>query len=288
MKITQKITFKENRIVDIYFNDVNKYGVLSPKEELELILSYKDYGDELAKNKLINHNLRFVISVSKKFQITSSKVLLMDLISVGNQGLIKAIEKFDHTKGFKFITYAVWWIRHYIMEYIEKNANSIRISVTLLNNKRKINNLLEKLFIETHNEYTVNDLFYMGLITEDELESYALYNEINLPSSLDATLNNTEDFTLSESISSKDSNFLEELLSKDHNKFIISNMIKKSNLKPKEIEVLECLFGLNGKEENNLYQIGDKFNMTSERIRQLKHSSISKIKFKFKNVQNIF
>ena len=98
MKITQKITFKENRIVDIYFNDVNKYGVLSPKEELELILSYKDYGDELAKNKLINHNLRFVISVSKKFQITSSKVLLMDLISVGNQGLIKAIEKFIYER----------------------------------------------------------------------------------------------------------------------------------------------------------------------------------------------
>jgi RNA polymerase primary sigma factor len=282
MKITPRITSKEDNSIEIYFNEISKYPVLTSQEELDLIIRYKEQNDQKAKEKIIKHNLKFVISVAKKYQTPQAKIPLIDLISAGNHGLITAIDKFDHTKGFKFISYAVWWIRHHLMEYIEKNGNQIRIPANILNSRKRINNLINDLLLQKQIEYNVNDLYTMELINDEELKGYKIYNDTIYPDSLNKTVNNTEEVCLLDVIPDEE-NIHNTLINEEENKFIIKKMIYKSNLNDKEIDILNSLFGLNGYEEINIYQLSDKYKMTTERIRQIKLILLSKLKHNYEN-----
>lgn len=282
MKITPRITTKEDNSIEIYFNEISKYPVLTSEEELDLIIRYKEQNDQKAKEKIIKHNLKFVISIAKKYQTPQAKIPLIDLISAGNHGLITAIDKFEHTKGFKFISYAVWWIRHHLMEYIEKNGNQIRIPSNILNLKKRINNLINDLLIQKQIEYNPDDLYTMGLITQEEIKSYKIYNDTIYPDSLTKTVNETDEVYLLDVISDEE-NIYNKLIDEEENKFTIKKIISKSNLNNKEIDILNSLFGLNGYEEINIYQLSDKYKMTTERIRQIKLILLNKLKNNYGN-----
>jgi RNA polymerase primary sigma factor len=268
MRIERKITLRDDKSIDMYFNDINKFAVLTPDEEVELFKRYKETKDFKAREKLLNHNLRFVVSVAKNYQINTAKIALNDLISIGNYGLIKAVEKFDYTKGFKFISYAVWWIQQTILEHMDKHTHQIRVA-----------------------SYEINDLYEMGLVKEEEVTMFKKYNSAIYPTSLNSFVTDDENLQLSDTIADETFDINTQIFSTEQNRYIIDKLITISKLKSNEKDIINSFFGLNQNESSTIYQLGHKYNMSAERIRQIKLKALFKMMKKSKKMEwatNVF
>jgi len=268
-KITQSITNRDSESFDKYLKDINPKSMITPEREVELANQIK-LGNHRAKNELIEANLRFVISVAKQYQ--NRGLDISDLVSEGNIGLIKAAEKFDATKGIKFISYAVWWIRQSILQSLADNSRTIRLPLNQINSLNKIRECQSKLeqslnrvptSLELSNELRL-DLDKVEL----SLQSSQYVRSLDTPLSFDE-----ESITILDTISSDSQT--DEMCQVDSLKSEVKNLLNR--LSSKERQVIEMSFGI-GVREMSLSEISEVIGVGPERCRQIKKSAIVKLR----------
>ncbi len=268
LKITQSITNRETPSFEKYLQEVSKLDLITPEREVELARLIKS-GSQKAMNELVNSNLRFVISVAKQYAGRGMSV--EDLVSEGNIGLIKAAEKWDETRGIKFISYAVWWIRQSILQSLADNSRSIRLPLNQINSLNKINSAFAQLEQEFGRTPTIYELSEYLQIEEEKIE-LSLISSKKI-TSLDLPVGEEEDFTLLDTISSDE--MADDLINKiDLNSSLMYNISKLSD---KEQKVIINLFGI-GVYPKTPNELAMEMDITSERIRQIKNGAISKMK----------
>lgn len=272
LKITQQITKRESKSLEKYLQEVSREGMITADEEVELAQLIKD-GDEFALNKLVRANLRFVISVAKQYQNTG--LTLEDLINEGNLGLIEAAKRYDHTKGFKFISYAVWWIRQSILKAAADNSRTIRLPHNRLGEIQKINRASSEFEQQMEREPTDEEL---SDILEMDIEKVQNSRKMSKKqTSLDAPMANDDDNNSLISVIESQSNpapndtLIHESLSTDIERTL-------SYLKGMEAEVIRLFYGLSGRKEMTLEEIGNHFGLTRERIRQIKERGLRRLR----------
>ena len=273
MKITNQLTGKESKSLKQYLTEISKSNPLSPEEEFDLAVKIRS-GNENARNKLITSNLRFVVSVAKQYQ--NQGLSLADLINEGNLGLIRATKKFDETRGFKFISYAVWWIKQGITQAIADQSRIVHLPVNILGNSRKIFRA-SKAFEEEYDRKPTHE--ELSEILDISIE--AIVHAIKVSGSyfsLDAPLRDEDsygknmlDILPNNNQSTPDENLTKESLSKE-----IENML--SILSERETKVLMMSFGIGKENKLTLEEIGNNFNLTKERIRQIREKALRKIR----------
>ena len=276
LKIQKSITKRDSDSIGSYFSDISKIPLITAKQEYDLFDKIAN-GDESSFNKVIKSNLRFVISVAKQYQ--NQGLTLEDLISEGNVGLIKAAKKFDNKKGFKFISYAVWWIRQSIIQSISENSRTIRLPNNHLNAMSKINKTSALLEQELEREPTLDEL---EKVLEDldikVKDSFAL-NFNNKTISLDMPINEGEESSLYEVIENKviespDEKFIKESLYTDIEKVLKS-------MRDNRQRIIICMYyGLIGYQQMTLEEIGDYCGLTRERVRQIKEIGIKQLRLR--------
>ena len=250
-----------------YFKDMGNIDLLSQEEEIELAIRIAD-GDEVAKEKLITSNLKFVVLIAKEYQ--GNGIPLSDLINDGNIGLIKAAKRFDHTRGFKFISYAVWWIRQSILHGLNEHSRSIRLPVNVINKLALVNKKLSEFEIKFGREPIVGD--ELNPDGESLIFDGALYPQV---SSLDLVINESGDELSSLlPIITDDEYELNENSVKDELDRILNE------LTPREKDIIQLYYGLKEElEPMTLESIGEKFDLTKERVRQIKEKGIRKLRY---------
>lgn len=254
-----------------YFKDLRKIEQVSGDEQLELARKAQA-GDEKARTKLIECNLRFVLTVAKDFQRYNLDV--EDLIAEGNIGLIKAINKFDESRGFKFISYAVWWIRQSITQYVYDNGNLVRLPTNKIGMISKVNKVSEQLMHQFDREPTVEEIQAITDFTEDEIKS--AYLDVAKCVSFDKKLTEDSEFELIDIIPGETLEDIDGKLNGESLKSEINSVMQE--LTEREITILNLFFGLNGNPELTLKEIGDKLKLTNERVRQIKEQAIKKMR----------
>jgi RNA polymerase primary sigma factor len=276
LKISKQVTNRDALSLDKYLHEIGKIDLLTPEVEVELAKRIK-HGDRQAFEMLIKGNLRFVVSVSKQYQ--NQGLSLSDLINEGNLGLIKAAERFDETRGFKFISYAVWWIRQSVLQALAEQARIVRLPLNKIGSISKINRAFSQLEQEFQREPTPEELASAldlnPIVIEDSL------NLSGLHISMDAPLREDEDNTLYDIMLNDDSPSAD-------NELMINSLRKEierslSTLSEREAYVLRYFYGLHGFPILTLEEIGDKLNLTRERVRQIKEKAIKKLKNKYRN-----
>ncbi len=273
LKISQSITSREIDSLEKYFTEIARIELITPEEEVMLAKKIKA-GDENALNQLTKANLRFVVSVAKQFQ--GQGLSLSDLINEGNVGLIKAAKRFDETRGFKFISYAVWWIRQSIMMGIIEQARLVRVPLNKVGSYSKVNKLARRLEQEYEREPTLEELAALMNMKDSDLKDITYGSTKHV--SMDAPMGDTDDTTMLDRMSDNgmgDLNperemFLSSL--KEEIKRILSCLTER------EAEILTCFFGLNGSASYNLEEIGKQFGLTRERVRQIKERTIRRLR----------
>lgn len=274
LKITKQITGRESYSIEKYLQEIGKIHVLSPDEEANLAKKIKS-GDSEARERLVLSNLRFVVSVAKQYQ--NHGLTLGDLINEGNVGLIKAAECFDETKGFKFISYAVWWIRQSILQAIAENARLIRLPLNKISTINKVNRYYTELEQEYQREPTVEEIAEKMDITPTEVKENMKI--ANRPVSMDAPLTmDEESISLYDVYISSDEEAQgpEAILNRDSLKKDIERSFQM--LSDRESTILSMYYGLGGYSSMSLEEIGTKLGLTSERVRQVKTKAIKKLK----------
>ncbi len=273
MKLTKQITTRESKSLDQYLQEIGKVNLLIPEEEIDLAIRIKK-GDEVAKEKLVKANLRFVVSVAKHFQ--NQGLSLGDLINEGNIGLIKAAQRFDETRGFKFISYAVWWIRQGIMEAIAYQSRVVRLPLNRVSNLTKISKAFRDLEQEFERKPTTEELAKILDMTTDEV-AYALQisgRHVSMDAPLkagDENKNSLMDVLPNENQSLPDKDLMKESLKNE-----LANAL--SILSKREAEVIKLAFGIGVGYKATLEEIGERFNLTRERIRQIKEKALRKLR----------
>ena len=271
LKITKQVTNRETASLDKYLQEIGKVELISAEEEVELAQRIKQ-GDKVALEKLTKANLRFVVSVSKQYQ--NQGLSLPDLINEGNLGLIKAAQRFDETRGFKFISYAVWWIRQSILQALAEQSRIVRLPLNKIGSINKINKAYAKLEQEYEREPNAEEIAEVLEITEAEVKESM--ENAGRHISMDAPLIQDEDNTMydvlkSEEAPTPETELLYESLRKEIDRAI-------STLTPREADVVRLYFGLNGSHPMTLEEIGEKFDLTRERVRQIKEKAIRRLK----------
>jgi len=267
LKITQSITSREGENFNKYLKEVSNLDMITPELEIELAKKIKA-GDKRAQDKLITANLRFVISVAKQY--IGRGLELEDLISEGNLGLIKAAQKFDETRGIKFISFAVWWIRQSILQAIADNSRVVRLPLNQINALNKIKSAQSQLEMELGRSATSSELSEYLNIDEDKIE--LTIKSSQKATSLDIPLSDDSEFSLLDTIQS------EEFADCDTNKSDMSEMITKSlsNLSERERYVIVNSFGIHVV-EMTISEIANVLGITSERVRQIRKSALKKL-----------
>jgi RNA polymerase primary sigma factor len=275
LKITKQVTNREAASLDKYLQEIGKIELLTADEEVELArkIRQRDYH---ALNKLIRANLRFVVSVSKQYQ--NQGLTLPDLINEGNIGLIKAAKRFDETKGFKFISYAVWWIRQSILQALAEQARIVRLPLNKIGSINKINQAFSKLEQEFERSPTPEEI--AKELDIDALDIKQIMNNTGHHVSMDAPIAHDEDNNLYDIMLSKDSLSPENDLLKDSLNREIERIL--STLSSREAEIIRLYYGLSGKNALTLEEIGEKFDLTRERVRQIKGKVIKVLKSRSK------
>ena len=274
-KITQSITDRKDASLGIYFKDVSKLSMITPEKEVELTKRIK-LGDKAAANELVTANLRFVISVAKQYQ--NKGLDLVDLIQEGNIGILEAAYKFDETRGYRFISYAVWWIRQSIMRAISEQCRTVRVPMSQIVNMSKINKMSEK--FEQDNDRAPS-------IEEIEEETNLNRKKINM--SLASTYRSV---SLESPLRDEDVSCLLDVLPNDNSESTDTTALKSdliieierilSKLSYREQDVLRMSFGI-GMQTMSNDEIANRFGIGGERIRQIQHSAINHIRSKYKN-----
>ncbi len=274
LKITKQITNRENLSLDKYLQEIGKEELITPEQEVELARKIK-HGDQRALDKLTKANLRFVVSVSKQYQ--NQGLTLPDLINEGNLGLIKAAQRFDETRGFKFISYAVWWIRQSILQALAEQARIVRLPLNKIGNINKINRAFSELEQVHEREPSVDEIAEALELSPDEVETSLRNNSRAV--SMDAPLGDDSDSgTLYDVLGSKDSQRPDSHLMDQSLKEEIERALQ--TLTPRESDVLKLYFGIEATAKTNLTleEIGMKFDLTRERVRQIKEKAIRRLK----------
>jgi len=277
LKISQNITNRESQSLEKYFNDVNKVDLLTVDEEVDLAKRIRD-GDQLALEKLVKANLRFVVSVAKQYQNRS--LSLNDLINEGNLGLIKAAQKFDHTRGFKFISYAVWWIRQSIMQALAEQSRLIRLPLNRVGSINKINQAASMLEQELERVPTEQELAdYLGL---DVSEVKGALDSVTRQVSVDAPFGDDDSGSLLDVLEDKNIEGTDmDLTYRDSLRVEVERSL--SRLSERERQVIKMFFGIGCKEALSLEQIGEILDLSTERVRQIKEKALSRLRMSSKN-----
>ena len=277
LKIARSITSRNSEALDRYLTEIAREPMLNPEEEAELAAKIHKGGTEgePARDRLVSANLRFVVSVAKQYQ--NQGIFLTDLINEGNMGLVKAAEKFDETRGFKFISYAVWWIRQSIIEALAVKSRIVRVPLNQVGIAGKVNRASDQFIQQNGRIPSTHELAQLTGIDENTIESARDANSHT--TSIDAPLGNDEgDNSMAEMLTSDDSssNSDSQLDRESMNQFI--NDLLKEVLNEREQSIIRESFGI-GVMEKSLEEIADEMGMTRERIRQVKEKAIRKIKY---------
>lgn len=273
-KIIKQITGRESFAMEKYLQEIGKIRMLEPEEEAELAKRSR-HGDEEAREKLVLSNLRFVVSVAKQYQ--NYGLTLGDLINEGNLGLMKAAEGFDETKGFKFISYAVWWVRQSILQAISENSRLIRLPLNKLSSINKLNRCYTSLEQKFQREPTEEEIAEKMDISATEVKENM--KMATKPLSMDAPLAAEEDSaSLYDVYVAPDSSIqgTETQLNRDSLETDIKRLV--ALLSEREATILEMFYGLSGQPAMSLEEISTKLGLTSERVRQIKTKALRKLK----------
>ena len=270
LKITKSITNRESASLDKYLQEIGREDLITVEEEVELAQAIKK-GDRLALEKLTKANLRFVVSVAKQYQ--NQGLSLPDLINEGNLGLIKAAEKFDETRGFKFISYAVWWIRLSILQALAEQSRIVRLPLNQVGSLNKINKALQKFEQENQRKPSAQELAIELDIPVDKVKDSLRVSGRHI--SMDAPFvegedNSLLDVMINDDAPQADRTLMNESLQKEINRAL-------STLTDRESEIIKMFFGI-GCQEMTLEEIGDNFELTRERVRQIKEKAIRRLR----------
>ena len=264
--VIKKQYVKDDQSLDIYLQEIGETDLLTSDQEEELAQLIRD-GDDRALDRLVKANLRFVVSVAKQYQ--NQGLSLSDLISEGNMGLIKAARRFDETKGFKFISYAVWWIRQAILHALAEQSRLIRLPLNKVEELRRIERTIRQREMAGNQEDGVK-------APEPEVQNAETPEWASTPLSLDAPIGDHEGFNLMDRLKDHNSPLPDESVMDDALKLEIGRAV--ASLTPRESEVLNLYFGLDSDRAYTLEEIGTQFGLTRERVRQIKQKAINKLR----------
>jgi RNA polymerase primary sigma factor len=273
LKIVKQVTNRETASLDKYLQEIGKVDLITAEEEVDLARRIRA-GEPYALEKLTKANLRFVVSVSKQYQ--NQGLSLPDLINEGNLGLIKAAQRFDETRGFKFISYAVWWIRQSILQALAEQSRIVRLPLNKIGSLNKINKAFSQLEQEYEREPSTEEIARVLELSEDDVKDSMRNSGRHV--SMDAPLvtgdenaSNMYDVMISESSPSPESELMNDSLRKEIERAL-------GTLTTREADVITSYFGLNGEHPMTLEEIGEKFDLTRERVRQIKEKAIRRLK----------
>jgi RNA polymerase primary sigma factor len=271
LKITQSITNRESQSLDKYLHEIGKVDLITAEEEVILAQKIRE-GDQAALERLTKTNLRFVVSVAKQYQ--NQGLTLGDLINEGNLGLIKAAKRFDETKGFKFISYAVWWIRQSILQAIAEQSRIVRLPLNQVGSLSKISKAFSKLEQEYEREPSPEELAEILETTVDKISDTMSNSGRHV--SMDAPFVQGEENTLLDVLENQDTPDTDSMLINES----LSEEIKRSlaTLTEREREIIVLFFGLGTNHALSLEEIGEKFNLTRERVRQIKDKALQRLR----------
>lgn len=275
LKISKSITNRESASLDKYLQEIGHEELLTTDEEVELAQRIRK-GDKRALERLTKANLRFVVSVAKQYQ--NQGLSLPDLINEGNVGLIKAAEKFDETRGFKFISYAVWWIRQSILQAIAEQSRLVRLPLNQVGSVNKIARELNKFEQEHERKPSVDEIAERVDLPEDKIADAMKANSRHV--SMDAPIADSEDSSMIDFLAGDSSN-TDRGLAIESLKAEVSRILKL--LTDKEQKVVRAFFGIDGSPEMTLDEIGEKYNLTRERVRQIKEKALRRLRHNTKN-----
>jgi RNA polymerase primary sigma factor len=271
LKISKQITNRESQSLDKYLQEIGKVDLLTPDEEVDLAKRIRE-GDQLALEKLTKANLRFVVSVAKQYQ--NQGLSLGDLINEGNLGLIKAAQRFDETRGFKFISYAVWWIRQSILQALAEQSRIVRLPLNRVGSLNKISKTFSELEQKYEREPSPDELAEVLEVSTAEVVDTLKISGRHV--SMDAPFVQGEENSLldvleNDSEVSPDTSLMNDSLRREVQRAL-------STLTQREADVITLYFGLNGEHSMTLEEIGEKFNLTRERVRQIKEKAIRRLR----------
>ena len=270
LKITKSITNREEASLDKYLQEIGREELLTAEEEVELAQRIRG-GDSEALEKLTKANLRFVVSVAKQYQ--NKGLSLPDLINEGNLGLIKAAEKFDETRGFRFISYAVWWIRQSILQAIAEQSRLVRLPLNQMNSVNKINQALHKFEQENERRPNIEEIASSTDMPEEKVADVLKSNTKHV--SVDAPLGDGDNTSLLDTLPNDDSPTADKMLILES----LRDEIEKAlgTLNERERNVIEAFYGIN-QPELTLAEIGEKYGLSRERVRQIREKAIRSLR----------
>ncbi len=272
LKITKSITNRESQSLEKYLQEIGKVDLLTPEEEVDLAKKIKE-GDQEALEKLTKANLRFVVSVAKQYQ--NQGLSLSDLINEGNLGLIKAAQRFDETRGFKFISYAVWWIRQSILQALAEQSRIVRLPLNKVGSLNKINRAFSELEQEYEREPSSEELAEVLEIPTDEVETTLGVAARHV--SMDAPFVDGEDNSLLDVLENANTPKTDTKL--EYNESLRQEIERSLNtLTERQCDVIKLYFGIGVEHPMSLEDIGEKFGLTRERVRQIKDKAINKLR----------
>jgi len=268
LKIATQITNRDSQAVEKYLQEISRISMITPEEETTLAQKIH-VGDQRALEKLVKSNLRFVVSVAKQYQ--HQGLSLSDLINEGNLGLIKAAQRFDETKGFKFISYAVWWIRQSILQALAEQGRLVRLPQNKIGTYNKANKAYIAFEQENEREPSTEELASILEMSETEIAN--IFSSNTRHTSLDAPVHEAEDVAMGDLL--EGSNDTDDTVMKDSLKAEIQRILK--SLSMREAEIISAYFGLEGDNGPSIEEIGQKYDLTKERIRQIKERAIKRL-----------
>ena len=271
LKMSKQITNRESQSLDKYLQEIGKVDLLTPDEEVELAKRIKE-GDQIALEKLTKANLRFVVSVAKQYQ--NQGLSLGDLINEGNLGLIKAAQRFDETRGFKFISYAVWWIRQSILQALAEQSRIVRLPLNRVGSLNKISKTFSELEQKYEREPSPEELAEVLEVTTAEVVDTMKISGRHV--SMDAPFVQGEENSLLDVLENDGEATPDQGLMTDSLRREVQRAL--STLTQRESDVITLYFGLNGEHAMTLEEIGEKFNLTRERVRQIKEKAIRRLR----------
>ena len=271
LKISKQITNRESESLDKYLTEIGKVDLITAEKEVELAKRIRA-GDSVALEKLALANLRFVVSVAKQYQ--NNGMSLGDLINEGNVGLIKAASRFDETRGFKFISYAVWWIRQSIMQALAEQSRIVRLPLNRVGSLNKINKTFSELEQKFQREPSADELAAVLNITVEEISNNMRLSGRHV--SVDAPFVQGEENSLLDVLEDQHAENPDASLMADSLRREVSRAL--STLPQRESDVMALYFGLNGQQAMTLEEIGDKFDLTRERVRQIKEKATRRLR----------